>query len=709
MPAESRKEKVAVIGGGMGGLSAAFYLTEEPNWSDKYDITVYQQGWRLGGKCASGRDTRPGYGDRIYEHGLHIFAGFYDQSFHLLRRAYDALERPPEHPNRSVWDAFTPSDQITLVEPARGGLPMSQWHLNVPTNERRPGDEVVVPSLLEHVHRMLELLQTMIPFATTMQPGENGSGHSKSGFLSFACKIVKRLFHRVEADVEEAAINFALHRAIDLTHKQMRLLGTSEDKTAFAIEERRFIELAFMAQTILHGIIEDRIPVHGFDALDTYEYSEWIHKNALAVAKKYPGWGHPKDRADDLVNSAIIRSGYDYAFAYDDGGDPNKPNLAAGTALRALFLMMFYKGHFFWKMRGAMGEVVIAPLYLALLKRGVKFKFFHRVTKLNIDRDTASLHSIDLVQQAQLASPDQAYQPLIDVPIEGWPEDQPLEAWPYQPLWDQLKDGEALRASGRDFEADFGDAPLDGDVAQTLMQGIDFDQVILGVPPGVSRSVCRDFPDRLPASNWGPMFKAVSVTRTCAMQLWFKRDMADLGCETPDRTLTGAEQSFSSWADMSHLLSRERWQGSASPKSIAYFCGQIPGGEPTDPPAIDIDQEARRWLKQNAPIYWPRALSETSAYSLSPSLLVNPGKTPAKDPLDGQYIKANNNPSDLYVQAPKNSVFTRMDAHESGLDNLFLAGDWTRNGINSGCAEAAVRSGLRCALAMGGKLPPLER
>jgi len=44
-----------VLGGGTGALSAAWGLTSLPNWRDDYDITVYQMGWRLGGKGASGR------------------------------------------------------------------------------------------------------------------------------------------------------------------------------------------------------------------------------------------------------------------------------------------------------------------------------------------------------------------------------------------------------------------------------------------------------------------------------------------------------------------------------------------------------------------------------------------------------------------------------------------------------------------------------
>ena len=59
--------KVAVIGGGCASIAAAFELTR-PEHGGKYDVTVYQMGWRLGGKGASGR----GAAGRVEEHGLHV-------------------------------------------------------------------------------------------------------------------------------------------------------------------------------------------------------------------------------------------------------------------------------------------------------------------------------------------------------------------------------------------------------------------------------------------------------------------------------------------------------------------------------------------------------------------------------------------------------------------------------------------------------------
>ncbi|MEM8538564.1 MAG: NAD(P)-binding protein, partial [Pseudomonadota bacterium] len=83
------KKKVAIIGGGVGAITAAYAITQQPNWQDDYELTLYQLGWRLGGKGASGRNMK--HAGRIEEHGLHIWAGFYENGFRLMRDCYDQL------------------------------------------------------------------------------------------------------------------------------------------------------------------------------------------------------------------------------------------------------------------------------------------------------------------------------------------------------------------------------------------------------------------------------------------------------------------------------------------------------------------------------------------------------------------------------------------------------------------------------------------
>ena len=48
----SKPIKVAIVGGGCAGMAAAFELTR-PALAGQYEVTVYQLGWRLGGKGAS--------------------------------------------------------------------------------------------------------------------------------------------------------------------------------------------------------------------------------------------------------------------------------------------------------------------------------------------------------------------------------------------------------------------------------------------------------------------------------------------------------------------------------------------------------------------------------------------------------------------------------------------------------------------------------
>ena len=106
---------VAILGGGMGALATAFELSEG-DWTDRFErITVYQRGWRLGGKGASSR----GPNGRIEEHGLHVLLGYYDHTFDVMRRCYEALDRgrsDPSCPIRTWDDAVAPSNLVGVVD-----------------------------------------------------------------------------------------------------------------------------------------------------------------------------------------------------------------------------------------------------------------------------------------------------------------------------------------------------------------------------------------------------------------------------------------------------------------------------------------------------------------------------------------------------------------------------------------------------------------
>src|SRR6185436_13728050 len=136
-----RPIEIAVIGGGVGGVAAAFELTR-PEHQGRYRVTVYQLGWRLGGKGASGR----GACDRIEEHGLHLWMGFYENAFRLMRECYGELGRDPSKCRIASWtDAFEPNHFNAVADhtPRGDWLP---WTAYFPPLQGLPGDPGVAPA-----------------------------------------------------------------------------------------------------------------------------------------------------------------------------------------------------------------------------------------------------------------------------------------------------------------------------------------------------------------------------------------------------------------------------------------------------------------------------------------------------------------------------------------------------------------------------------
>src|SRR5262252_5881473 len=141
------RQKIAILGGGIGAMSAAFHLTAQPGWQDRYEISVYQMGWRLGGKGASGRN--PAVAQRIEEHGLHIWFGFYDNAFALMQMAYAELGRPAGAPLATWQEAFKPQHFIALTE--RVGEQWKVWPIETPPKPGSPGQGSEEVTLFEIV------------------------------------------------------------------------------------------------------------------------------------------------------------------------------------------------------------------------------------------------------------------------------------------------------------------------------------------------------------------------------------------------------------------------------------------------------------------------------------------------------------------------------------------------------------------------------
>ena len=154
-------QRVVILGGGVAGLAAAWELSRPEHRERIGSITVYQRGWRLGGKGASSR----GVHGRIEEHGLHVWLGYYENAFRLIRECYAELDRPrtdPHVPIRDWTDGFVRAGRIGLGE--RYGdewLPWVASFTEDDDNPGAPGADRAPMTIAELVRRAISLLRDL--------------------------------------------------------------------------------------------------------------------------------------------------------------------------------------------------------------------------------------------------------------------------------------------------------------------------------------------------------------------------------------------------------------------------------------------------------------------------------------------------------------------------------------------------------------------
>ncbi|MGH2847914.1 MAG: NAD(P)-binding protein [Thermoleophilaceae bacterium] len=698
---------MAVLGGGVGGLTAAFELTATPELRERFKVTVYQLGWRLGGKGASGRN--PAYADRIEEHGLHVWFGFYDNAFRVMRDAYAELDRAPGAPLATFEDAFEPCDQLVLYDRQDGG-----WHafrFDCPRNPLRPGDPGELPTFWEMAATAcrwaLTAWRNLREARDDLEPATPEEADLVPDWFEDLARDLAGELLEVPFDLADhllgLAERLASRRARHTDHGVARqaaeplllvtLLKAFRDglwSSVVADRHERDPELRFVFTAIdagvstIAGIVEDGVLEHGFDAINDEEWAHWLRRHG---AKEVTLGRTPEER------SPVLRSVYDVAFAYPEG-DIGNANCAAGTATSDLLRLVFsYRGSIMYKMQAGMGDVVFTPLYEVLRRRGVRFEFFHAVTNLGVAAQANRIETVEVVPQVELAAGVDGYEPLV--PVYGLP------CWPSEPHWEQLEDGDALREAGVSFEWELN--PL-GHPARTLTRGRDFDEVVLGIPVGALPDICPELMQRDERFRRG-VESAVTVG-TQAFQLWSGRSARDLGWRHSGNSVAGCYvEPLDTYCDMSHLIPRESWS-SAEVATIGYFCGvleEVPGEGPAEA-SERVRRNALEFVENDLQTLWPAARRDGS---FDWNALVDRRGASGAERFDAQYWRANVTPWERYVLTPAGSVEHRLPSGDSGFDNLTLAGDWTRNGIDGGCVEAAVISGMHAAQALTGIEQPI--
>ena len=695
-----RRPRVAVLGGGMGGLAAAWRLSE-PGWRDRFEsITVHQRGWRLGGKGASSR----GVHGRIEEHGLHLWLGFYDNAFRLLREVYGELDRPvsdPAAPVRTWRDALVPWGTIGLEDRHAGSW--EHWVAQFSPNGRAPGEPFAVrrpAGLVDQVQRALRLVLDFVEAlpdtgvdevvvstsAAPPRPALVRTLVSGARVLAPAALLeaVRLVAERPPGRSDGVGDGAALVAGLDGLRERLAAV-VDADASLRRGWQHVSLSIALVRGLVADGVLADPRRLRD---LDDEDFLDWILRHGAAA---------------EAVDGAFLRGMYDLVLAYE-AGDPGRPAFAAGTAIViTLRMLLDHDGAVFWKMAAGMGDVVFAPLYQALVARGVGIEFFSRVDALHVDPTDRRIAAVRLGRQVGLRAGRRAYEPLVRV--------GGLPCFPAQPLVDQLDaPAEVAQAALESAWCTWPDAG-----PRVLRDGLDYDALVLAIPVGAASGVCAE----LVASRreWADMVGGLATVATQSVQLWLTEDEPALGWPHPGAVVSAYTTPFDTWASMPHLLAVEGWPDPA-PRTVAYLCsvladdadrereGPAPGAG--GPPSAAEAQAARarvlaavvRFLERDAGHHLPGAVTPDG---FRYDLLWGAAGRSGADAVATQHVAANVDPADRYVQSLPGSGRLRLRPDESGYDNLVLAGDWTDSGLNAGCIEAATVSGLQAANALLGR------
>jgi uncharacterized protein with NAD-binding domain and iron-sulfur cluster len=718
-------QKIAILGGGVSSMTTAMELTEDPGWSDKYEITVYQLGWRLGGKGASGRNQD--MYNRIEEHGLHLWFGFYDNAFDLMQRCYKANGRTLGSPLATWQEAFKPYDNVFLEEHVNGKW--GHWPMRFPRNSQIPGKLAPPPTVWKYFHLCLSQLHQ---FYNAMQeaahePVDGGSqpaGKAREGCLGLLLGLGKlasakqtsgehdSFFQGLEQwwkKVEHEAEAVALDVGGRLVYAAMKLVEHTQDhhhsghhNTLLELIERILkwfwsrlehkIETDTQARHLwiamdftlsnLRGMIKDKVVTEGFDVINHLDYRDWIKAHGASQI---------------TLDSAAVQAMYGLVF-----GGYKYYTFEAGTALRgALRLAFTYRGAVYYRMQAGMGDTIFAPIYEVLRKRGVRFEFFHKVENLKLNAAKDQIEAIEMSVQATLAQGIKEYNPLFDV--------KGLPCWPSEPLYGQLEQGAELKKQGINLESYWSPWPNVG--KKVLKQGEDFDLLIQGISIGALPVIAKELIEA--RDDWKQMVKMVTATETQAFQLWFKPDVAGMGWPywMEKAPLSGTYQEpFDTWADMSDLIIRESWPDQHFPNNIAYVCGPLErrgpfqwnfGDHSVPQKAYDeVKAGTLGYLQTLAHHLWPNTSAANAHQDFDWSLLVAPQGGQGLERFDQQFFQVNIDPSELYVLSETNSSRHRLKTDQSGFANMYITGDWIDNGFNAGCVEASVIAGKQTARAV---------
>lgn len=747
------KQRIAIIGGGPAGLATAFFLTEAEDWKDKLDITVYQLGWRLGGKGATGRDMQKGA--RIEEHGIHGFCRFYFNTWHMLRRVYEEVGgHGAQLPTKTLDEAFLPSSltlsmqlvnnrwgEKLLYHPHSSGNP---WDAAKPSTSKVRVVKGLLAELVRRGRRIpgsaaaegfssgaLTRSEIEGPHFDAEDLIPQGASHAyqsaarivqsslKAAYTEFEDKIATPSSGADAPTAEEVILRDAMDaaaRELQAKENQLRMIlgkDAAEDDESRRMREMQRLQviaelgLVDLYGALLTGLLKDGFWRDGFelDELDHIDFRDWLRHHGAT---------------DATLGSSAAFGIPNILFAYEGGDSTCAPKLSTSAWLNWTLRSFLGEGEYFYFMAAGTGESVILPLYRCLQQRGVRFELFHKLEQAVSKRKGDALVIDELHFERQARTKDGApYDPLVLLGPKDGETSEPVPVWPNEPRWGQLKYGHANQARGIDFEA-WGDGERPEGASSVVLKRKGkgrkgFDHVVWAIPPSMIPLVGDDLMQR----EWASTVEHVTTTATQAAQLWLTRDTNDLGWDRSacvPRTARYACATFgnplNAFVAFDDLIGHERW-GANGPKGLLYLCSQIqklPGDSSAELDRTRVMQATSSALRSLGMFMRgarPPVSDQSDATSIDFGVLHDDDPSHrGEERLGFQYFRANTRPTEAYVQAPPDNRLGRRHAWSSGYANLVVAGDWMYNGFNLGSFESATTGGRLAAFALTGHGAP---
>ena len=634
---------MAILGGGAASCTTALALTGQSGWKERYNITIYKLGWRLGGKARSGRNKN--YAQRVEEiTGLGIPAVSFNM-VRVLRSVYGELDRTEGAPLRTFEEAFVSSSIFGKT----------QTDLDSQTDKECFSLNYLLKKLTEAFLMMTRKMIKQITIEKTEQWDEKLL-KKNSTLLKSKVKSVQKLLKFVFLTVE------------DMSMKKEKL--SIIDSTATAII----------------GILDDNLLETGLGSINHLDLRQWLKKHGASQS---------------TIDSAFIQE------QYNEAGYRRTDLMEAGTSLQIILpAYLCYGGPAFLYHQAGMGDAIFAPIYELLRKRGVHFKFFHKVEELKLsDTNSSFVEQIRMTKQVDLLNEE--YNPLINV--------KGLPSWPNEPKYEEIEQQQAYLLQeynidlksfwsnwSKVYEDNFGH-PLSEVV---LKRGEDFDIIVYGIPVGSLPFLCEELLEKSPSLRATNEY--IERVPSLQIQLWGNFDLDEYeGSELQYRLMDLLkEKEVHLIYNNDAVLKTEDW-GNLKPKHLLYTpfrpkIEEIPDRNYTSFPKEQMEKAKifalhglQNVLKNICPNWFQDGVFKWT-------LLTDPMNRTGVERFNSLYLRLNINPSDLYTQIRPNSSKYRITTDGAGFDNIYFTGDWIQNGLNYGQIESAVTAGLLTSKAISG-------